>query len=173
MVSRYNRRTFIQLFAVAGGVALVGCDSKPAPAEQAAKTATLRSPAKDTDAIVMIVYRDPECGCCKAWADIARSEGYIVTVEDRRDMPAVKARYGVPAQLASCHTAIVEGYAIEGHVPMRDIARLLRDKPATVHGIAVPGMPRGSPGMEMPDGSADAFDVMAFGRDGNIAQFRA
>lgn len=173
MASQYNRRTIIQFFAVAGGVALAGCDSKSPPAEQAAKAAALRPSAKVTDAVPMLVYRDPECGCCEAWADIARAEGYQVTVEERRDMPAVKARYHVPGQLASCHTALVGGYAIEGHVPMRYVAKLLRDKPAAVHGIAVPGMPRGSPGMEMPDGSTDAFDVMAFGKDGSIAQFRA
>src|SRR3546814_11676939 len=74
-------------------------------------------------------------------------------------MAAVKTRYGVPDQLASCHTAVIGGYAIEGHVPMQHVARLLRDKPRDIRGIAVPGMPRGSPGMEMPDGSADAFEV--------------
>lgn len=173
MASQYNRRTIIQLFAVGGGAALAGCDSKPSPAEQAATATAIRPSAKATDAVPMLVYRDPECGCCEAWADIARAEGYRVTVEERRDMPAVKARYRVPGQLASCHTALVGGYAIEGHVPMRHVAKLLRDKPAAVQGIAVPGMPRGSPGMEMSDGSTDAFDVMAFGKDGSIAQFRA
>ncbi len=121
----------------------------------------------------MLVYRDPECGCCEAWADIARAAGYAVTVENRSDMPAVKARYGVPDELASCHTAIVGGYAIEGHVPMPHVAKLLRDKPRDIRGIAVPGMPRGSPGMEMPDGSTDAFEVMAFAGDGKVAQFPA
>src|SRR3546814_21096602 len=77
-------------------------------------------------------------------------------------MAAVKARYDVPGQLASCHTAVIGGYAIEGHVPMRHVARLLQDKPRDVRGIAVPGMPRGSPGTEMPDGSVDAIEVMAF-----------
>ncbi|WP_255265936.1 DUF411 domain-containing protein [Sphingopyxis terrae] len=121
----------------------------------------------------MLVYRDPECGCCEVWADIARAAGYAVTVENRADMPAVKARYGVPDELASCHTAIVGAYAIEGHVPMPHVAKLLRDKPRDIRGIAVPGMPRGSPGMEMPDGSADAFEVMAFAGDGKVSQFRA
>ena len=121
----------------------------------------------------MLVYRDPECGCCEAWADIARKAGYNVTVESRADMAAVKERYGVPPDLASCHTAIVAGYAIEGHVPMPHVAKLLRDKPRNIRGIAVPGMPRGSPGMEMPDGSTDAFGVMAFGADGKVSEFRA
>ena len=96
-----------------------------------------------------------------------------MVVENRADMAAVKARYDVPGQLASCHTAVVGGYAIEGHVPMRHVARLLQDKPRDVRGIAVPGMPRGSPGMEMPDGSVDAFAVMAFSSDGKVSEFRA
>src|SRR3546814_12554514 len=95
-------------------------------------------------------YRDSECGCCEAWADIARAEGYAVTVENRADMAAVKTRYGVPDQLASCHTAVIGGYAIEGHVPMQHVARLLRYTPRDIRGIAVPGMPRGSLGMELP-----------------------
>ena len=173
MASQYNRRTIIQLFAAVGSVALVGCDSKLSPAERVAKATAIRPTAKVTDAVPMLVYRDPACGCCEAWADIAHAEGYRVTVEERRDMPAVKARYHVPGQLASCHTALVGGYVIEGHVPMRHVAKLLRDKPAAVQGIGVPGMPRGSPGMEMPDGSTDAFDVMAFGKDGSVAQFSA
>src|SRR3546814_7189971 len=77
--------------------------------------------------------------------------------------------YDVPGRLASCHTAVIGGYAIEGHVPMRHVARLLQDKPRDVRGIAVPGMPRGSPGMEMPDGSVDAFEVMAFSSDGKVS----
>src|SRR3546814_17224263 len=101
------------------------------------------------------------CGCCEAWADIARAEGYAVTVENRADMAAVKTRYGVPDQLASCHTAVSGGYAIEGHVPMQHVARPLRDTPRHIRGIRGPGMPGGSPGVENPDGRADAFAVAA------------
>src|SRR3546814_2676854 len=103
----------------------------------------LSSPVKGKVGVPILVYRDPECGCCEAWADIARAEGYAVTVENRADMAAVKTRYGVPDQLASCHTAVIGGYAIEGHVPMQHVARLLRDKPRDIRGIAVPGMPSG------------------------------
>ena len=88
-------------------------------------------------------------------------------------MPSIKRQYGVPEQLASCHTAIVGGYAIEGHVPLADVERLLKDRPAGIKGIAVPGMPRGSPGMEMPDGARDQFDVIAFNADGKAAVFKA
>ena len=96
-----------------------------------------------------------------------------MTVENRADMAAVKSRHGVPADLASCHTAIVADYAIEGHVPMPHIARLLRERPDAIKGLAVPGMPRGSPGMEMPDGSKDDFEVMAFNAEGRATVFSA
>lgn len=120
----------------------------------------------------MTVYRDPSCGCCEAWADIARQTGYQVSLVDRPDMPAIKTKLGVPEELASCHTATVDGYAIEGHVPMEAVARLLKDKPEGIRGIAVPGMPRGSPGMEMPDGSKDDFQILAFDARGQISAFK-
>jgi hypothetical protein len=110
----------------------------------------------------MTVFRDPSCGCCEAWAEIARKAGYRVDLRDDQDMTAVKGRLGVPEQLASCHTAEVGGMVIEGHVPIEEVARLLREKPAGVRGIAVPGMPAGSPGMEVPDGTKQPFQVMAF-----------
>ena len=158
--ARYSRRGLLGLIAAAGGVALAGCNS--APAGPAADKAAEALPA----AKKMLVYRDPECGCCTAWAEIAKKAGYDVTVESRPDMPEIKVRHGVPAELASCHTVIVAGYVVEGHVPIRHIDKLLRDKPRDIVGLAVPGMPRGSPGMEMPDGSVDAFDVMAFDAKG-------
>lgn len=164
-----SRRRLFGLI-LGGGAVLAGCDRK-APAGRATTDRPNAPAAPDDNAL--LVYRDPECGCCEAWADIARGAGYAVTVENRSDMAAVKARFGVPQDLASCHTAIVAGYAIEGHVPMAQIARLLRDKPRGIVGIAVPGMPRGSPGMEMPDGSKDAFDVLAFDRAGEISVFPA
>jgi hypothetical protein len=120
----------------------------------------------------MTVYRDPSCGCCEAWAEIARQAGYQVSVVDRLDMPTLKTRLGVPEALASCHTTTVGGYAFEGHVPLKDVARLLEDQPKGIRGLAVAGMPRGSPGMEMPDGSKDPFQVMAFDAAGNTSVFR-
>ncbi|OWR01126.1 DUF411 domain-containing protein [Sphingopyxis witflariensis] len=165
--ARYSRRSLLGLIAAAGGVALAGCNS--APAAPVADKATEALPA----AKKMLVYRDPECGCCTAWAEIAQKAGYEVTVESRPDMPEIKVRHGVPAELASCHTVIVAGYVLEGHVPMRHIDKLLRDKPRDIVGLAVPGMPRGSPGMEMPDGSVDAFDVMAFDAKGLAVVYTA
>lgn len=166
----WSRRRLLGVIAAAGGAALAGCDARPGAETRPSETA--KSAASDTGK-ALLVYRDPECGCCEAWAEIARGAGYAVTVENRADMAAVKARYGVPADLASCHTAIVAGYAIEGHVPMPHIARLLRERPDAVKGLAVPGMPRGSPGMEMPDGSKDDFEVMAFDAEGRGTVFSA
>jgi hypothetical protein len=92
--------------------------------------------------------------------------GYVVTSSDRDDMTAVKDEHRIPAQLRSCHTALVAGYVIEGHVPADVVAKLLAERPAGVVGIAVPGMPAGSPGMESADGSKTPYNVMAFTKDG-------
>ena len=92
-------------------------------------------------------------------------------VIDNPDMASLKRSNGVPDQLASCHTALIDGYVVEGHVPFEAIERLLRAKPADVAGIAVPGMPRGSPGMEVPDGTRDAFEVIAYTKDGRAKPF--
>lgn len=110
----------------------------------------------------MTVYRDPSCGCCEAWTGIAEKAGYQVTLLDDNDMTEVKQRLGVPPELASCHTAVVDNYVIEGHVPLDQVERLLRERPAGIRGIAVPGMPIGSPGMEVPDGTKEPFRVIAF-----------
>lgn len=112
------------------------------------------------------MYRDVSCGCCIAWADhIAQGDAHSVETVNHPDMRAVKAQYGVPDDLQSCHTAIVEGYVIEGHVPTADIERLLAERPAGVTGLAVPGMPVGSPGMEHGN-HRQAYQVIAFGPEG-------
>ena len=112
------------------------------------------------------MYRDANCGCCLAWADhIEGSDGHEVKAVNHPDMASVKAENGVPADLQSCHTAIVDGYVIEGHVPVADVERLLAERPAGVRGLAVAGMPMGSPGMEHGN-HRQAFQVIAFGPDG-------
>ena len=115
----------------------------------------------------MTVYRSPDCACCHEWADIARAVGWSVATVDVRDMAAFKAEHGVPAEASSCHTTLVAGYVVEGHVPLAAIEQLLRDRP-DIDGIALPGMPVGSPGM---GGTATGpFDVLSF-HDGEIAAF--
>lgn len=119
--------------------------------------------AQQTQIYDLRINRDAGCGCCHAWAELMRRSGrFRTTLTDEPDMPALKRRLGVPNDLTSCHTGVVEDYAIEGHVPIEDVLRLLRERPARVRGLAVPGMPRGSPGMETPDGARDPFIVYAF-----------
>lgn len=115
----------------------------------------------------LTVYHDPACGCCKAWTKHVAAAGFAVAAVPTADMAIVKQRLGVPADLQSCHTATVAGFIIEGHVPATDIDRLLAARPRGVRGLAVPGMPTGSPGMEGPNGRGDAFPVVAFGSTGN------
>lgn len=109
------------------------------------------------------IYKDPNCGCCKEWVTHVRGAGFTPTVHDTSDMKTVKASMGVPSSLESCHTARVGGYTIEGHVPADVLERLLREKPVAL-GLAVPGMPMGSPGME--GGRKDKYDVMLFEKSG-------
>lgn len=112
----------------------------------------------------LAVSRDAGCGCCEAWATRMRQTGrFSVRMRDEADMPALKRRLGVPTDLTSCHTAQVESYVIEGHVPAEDILRLLSERPASVRGLAVPGMPIGSPGMEQTGSAKEPFVVVAFG----------
>ncbi|OCC23020.1 metal-binding protein [Croceicoccus estronivorus] len=113
------------------------------------------------------MYRDPYCGCCEQWADHVRAKMKVaIAVDERQDMASVKDRHAVPSSMRSCHTMVIDGYVIEGHVPASDIARLLRERPEGVKGLAVPGMPLGSPGMEM-GGERQAYQVIAFGPAGN------
>ena len=167
-----SRRSVLSGLSALAGLALMGCGSREN--ETTNKTASGRADTRTGISLgAMSVYRDPSCGCCKAWADIARKAGYQVTLVDRSDMPKIKQRAGVPDALASCHTAIVDGYAVEGHVPLKDVARLLKERPSGIKGIAVPGMPRGSPGMEMPDGSKDQYRVVAFDAVGRTSIYRS
>ena len=125
--------------------------------------------ALESMATKVTVYKDQYCGCCKLWIEHLRAHGFEVVSHDTPDVTQAKRTGAVPEKLYSCHTAFVGGYVVEGHVPAADIQRLLRDKPK-VAGIAVPGMPVGSPGME--SGSRkDRYDVVAFTRDGRTSVF--
>lgn len=117
------------------------------------------------------VWKSPTCGCCKDWVAHLEAHGFVVKVNDVGNT-GMRGRLGIPATLGSCHTALVGGYAIEGHVPARDIQRLLAERPSAV-GLAVPGMPIGSPGMDGPvyGGRRDRYDVLLVRRDGGTAVF--
>lgn len=115
-------------------------------------------------AVDIVMHRDPGCGCCEKWATQVREKfGRGVKVVNDADRTALHKRLGMPANLASCHTAIIDGIAFEGHVPMADMKRVLAKKPKGVRGLAVAGMPLGSPGMEAPGYPSDRYNVIAFG----------
>lgn len=140
-ITNIGRRVFLAQIVVAGILAAAG------------RALAAASPA-------MAVWKDPNCGCCGGWVAHIRRNGITVTVIETADVQTIKAQRSVPAELASCHTAEIAGYTIEGHVPAAAILRLLAEKPAG-RGLAVPGMPIGSPGME--GGRPETYDVILFG----------
>jgi hypothetical protein len=145
----YTRRSFLQ----AAATTVAGLVTLPSLLEAA------------TAATPITVYKTPTCGCCKAWVEHLKKNGFAPTTHDLPDLSETKDTLGVPDALRSCHTAVIGRYVIEGHVPADLITKLTKEKPANILGLAVPGMPGGSPGMEVP-GRKDAYDVIAFSRDG-------
>jgi hypothetical protein len=117
---------------------------------------------------VITVYKDPGCECCAKWVKHLSANGFVSTVRDVKNMDEIKKAMNVPEKLQSCHTAVVDRYVIEGHVPASTIKKFLAQKPASI-GLAAPGMPMGSPGME--GGPVDHYDIIAFDRDGKTRVF--
>ena len=111
------------------------------------------------------VFKNPSCGCCTAWVEHMKANGFSVSVTEVPDTSGPRRLAGIPEHLGSCHTARVGGYALEGHVPAADVVRLLKERPDAV-GLAVPGMPVGSPGMEVPGGHRDRYEVLLVDRKG-------
>lgn len=133
----------------------------------------LASPIAAFAASTIAMHRDPGCGCCEKWAAQARQQlGRPVRTVDDVNRAALQTKLGVSVDLASCHTAIIDGLVVEGHVPIADIKRALVQKPRGVRGLAVTGMPLGSPGMEMPGMKTQRYDVIAFGPTGRHAYRR-
>jgi len=116
------------------------------------------------------VFKSRSCGCCAEWVSYLKAEGFATVVHDEEEMDMVKDNLGVPAGVRSCHTAQVGKYLVEGHVPAEDIRRLLKGKPA-VAGLAAPGMPASAPGMAQPGQPHEAYEVLAFQRDGATQVF--
>lgn len=135
------------------------------PEARAADTSP--SPAADTRPEIF-VYKSPYCSCCAGWIDYVKAQGYSVTTRGTEDLTMIKKMAGVPEELQSCHTAAIDGYTLEGHVPVPAIERLLAERPA-IKGLAVPGMPAGSPGMQGPD--PERYDVLSFDEDGTSSVF--
>lgn len=121
---------------------------------------------------VMTIYKSASCGCCKLWVDHVKAAGFTVREVNTEDLNGVKREMGIPSRLASCHTVVIGSYVVEGHVPAEDVKKLLRDRPAGVRGLAVPGMPIGSPGMEQgPVSGYERYDVIAFTAAGGTSVF--
>ena len=152
-----TKRSF-RFFAVAVCAAALSVAPAAAPSVTSVKKPTIT------------VYKDPSCGCCTKWVEHLRAAGLKPAVRDRSDMDALKDSLGVPAALRSCHTAVAGKFVIEGHVPAADLKRLVARAPKGVLGIAVPDMPAGAPGMEMP-GRRDRYDVIAFASNGTTSVF--
>jgi hypothetical protein len=130
--------------------------------------AKIERPASEVKKPTITVYKDPSCGCCKAWITHLVKAGYTVDAKDSPNMAEIKRGLGVPEALTSCHTAVVNGYLIEGHVSPEEIDRLLAQKP-TVAGLAVPGMPMGSPGMD--GGTKQHYQTLSFDKSGKTKVF--
>jgi hypothetical protein len=120
--------------------------------------------------IPMSVYKSPSCGCCSLWVDYMRKNGFEPKVQDVDNIGALKLKLGVREEFSSCHTTEVGGYIVEGHVPVETVQRMLKERPK-IAGIAVPGMPAGSPGMEVPSGKKDSYNILAFTSDGKTTVY--
>lgn len=142
-------------------------------AEVAVSTAAAPASAATTEPSTLpavLVYKTPTCGCCELWVDHLREAGFSVEIRDQVDLNPIKLKVGIPPAKGSCHTAEVGGYFVEGHVPADDIKRLLSEKP-DAKGLVVPGMPMGSPGMEVADGRTQPYTVELVERDGSTTAF--
>lgn len=169
------RRAFVALTILAaacGGADAADSASQGATPAVAAGDVATASHADHApvagDSLTVTVYKSPTCGCCKAWMEHMEEAGFTVVAHDMNDVSPVKREHGVTGDLASCHTALVGGYVLEGHVPAADVKRLLAERPA-VAGLAVPGMPMGSPGME--GMYSDKYNVVAFDTAGGRKVF--
>ena len=153
---------------------LVGCTQPALPAQSAvAPAAQVIQATPDATPVAlphMAVHKTPSCGCCSVWIEHMKDAGFEVDVHDMVDMGPVKERLGVPYTKGSCHTAEVGGYLIEGHIPAADIKRLLEERP-DARGLVLPGMPLGSPGMEVPEGQQQPYTVELVRRDGTTEPF--
>ena len=158
-------------FAIAANTASAGEPTTPVAKPKATTAAPARgqsSPVARTPLVV--VHKSPTCGCCGKWVEHLRAAGFKVDVRDTADMGAVKERVGIPPAKGSCHTAEVGGYFVEGHVPAEDVRRLLAERP-DARGQTVPGMPMGSPGMEVPSGETPKYSVLLVKRDGSTVEY--
>ncbi len=178
MISMNRRQRIASMLGLVAGIS--GCSKDAAPAQTAASAPQAASPATTPDAgtaslasnagaaIPIKVYKDPNCGCCKEWVKHLEANGFKVETMDMPDLSLLKQKYAVKPEIQACHTAVVGGYVVEGHVPADLIKKMLNEKPA-IAGLAVPGMPQGSPGME--GANKERYNVLTFGRTGRTSVY--
>jgi hypothetical protein len=161
----------MRILAVVLIAVLAGCarEAAPAPGVEAAVPAAAAQPGSDPSLPLVVVYKSPTCGCCEKWIGHMQGAGFAVEMHNLDDLGAIKAEAGVPAGLESCHTAKVGDYFVEGHVPAEDVKRLLAERP-DARGLAVPGMPQGSPGMEQ-GAVPEPYDVLLVAKDGSTSVY--
>lgn len=168
-----TRSSLLMLGALAGATIMTACARSP---QAVSVTAPSSHPDAATAATAshalprVVVHKSPSCHCCALWVKHLRDAGFVVDVRNEDNLNPIKERVGVPYGKGSCHTAEVGGYFVEGHVPAEDIKRLLAKRP-DANGLVLPGMPMGSPGMEMPDGRTQPYTVGLVGRDGITTAF--
>lgn len=168
LFSQFSKTTFVSVtlavtVVLTSSIGLASCSANTSKTQDAAmiEQAALVSE--------LTVYRSPTCSCCGKWIEYMEAHGFRIKDEITEEMDVIKAQYGVPQTTASCHTTVANGYVIEGHIPAVDVARLVTEKP-DVSGIAVPGMPIGSPGMESGD-YVEPYTVFSFNASGETASF--
>jgi hypothetical protein len=161
-------------FAIVMAFAVLACSKDETKVADASLSvsATQRGEATATPSVPLVpikVYKTPTCGCCKAWVQHLEENGFKVEVMDMPDLSSVKAKYGVKPEMQACHTAVVGNYVVEGHVPADLILQMINERPA-IRGIAVPGMPMGSPGMEA-GGAKESYAVLSFDSTGKSSVY--
>ncbi|PEN13359.1 CopG family transcriptional regulator [Longibacter salinarum] len=173
MSTFYSSSTYLKVFAagilIAAAGILIYTFMQPDAASQAGPASARNFEGIAESAPTMTVYSSPTCGCCSKWVDHLRENGFSVEKVNITDLGRKKSELGVPRNLSSCHTGVIGDYVIEGHVPAQQVKRLLA-MDADVHGLTVPGMPIGSPGMEQGD-RKEPYDVLAFNPDGSTGLF--
>jgi hypothetical protein len=155
------RRSFLLAFVA---ILTTACSSAEAAPDGAISETTTPNP----DLPSVLVYKSPTCGCCNGWVEHMERAGFVVDARNTTDLMTIKREGGVPPQMSSCHTAIIDGYVVEGHVPAEQVKQLLAERPQ-IAGIAVPGMPIGSPGMEGPN--PKPYQVLSFTHTGEAEAF--
>lgn len=174
----HSKTAFLCLLVAGSTLLLSACGAaSSAPAAQTAAVAAITTPATaqmpaaaSRNLPLVKVHKDPNCGCCGGWAEHMRAAGFPVEINDTADMATVKQRLGIGDGMLSCHTSEIDGYVVEGHVPVDAIHKLLAERPKA-RGLVLPGMPIGSPGMESPDGYRQPFVVGLLEHDGSVRAF--